>query len=144
LGHQVAKFQKMLFRNYVKIPKKGTYQTTLTMRGEEALSPHLKTLTLYVHIVVIAGSTIGFFFSLTALLPIQYVSDGAQNNPDAADAHFGFCYAGFGIVHLEAQNVHNMGPSVSGHHPSYLRKRWIRQRADKEKKKQAILLYCLQ
>jgi hypothetical protein len=29
-----------------------------------------------------------------------------------------------------------MGPSVSGHHPSYLRKRWIRQRADKEKKEE--------
>jgi hypothetical protein len=102
-GHQVAKFQsKNVVLKLGENSQKGyLYQTTLTMRGEEAFSPHFKTLTLYVHIVVIAGSTIGFFFSLTALLPIQYVSDGAQNNPDAADAHFGFCYAGFGIVHYK-------------------------------------------
>jgi len=89
----------------------------------------------------------GSFFSLTALLPIQYVSDGAQKHPDAAcTCTLWVLLCRFWDCPLQAQNLHNMGPSVSGHHPSYLRKRSIRQRADKGKKeKQAVLLYyCLQ
>jgi hypothetical protein len=48
------------------------------------------------------------------------------------------CITGHKVYNGQHQNV-------SGHHPSFLRKRWIGPKADKEKKKkQAALLYCLQ
>jgi hypothetical protein len=60
-------------------------------------------------------------------------------------------------VMLQAHNKPNIGldvcdkpetwfiwvQSVFGHHPSFLRKWWIRPRADRETKKQVVPLYCM-
>jgi hypothetical protein len=44
---------------------------------------------------------------------------------------------------LQTQNVHNMGPNCVWASTNFFKNGWIRPRADKEKKNQAVLLYCL-
>jgi hypothetical protein len=48
-----------------------------------------------------------FFFSHTTHLPVQDISGDAHTHLDAAQTHFGSCYALY--TSLQAQNVHNMG-----------------------------------
>jgi hypothetical protein len=65
--------------------------------------------------------------SLTALLPAPVVTGDAQTHHGAAHTHAGSCYAHMFLslkwacrkVQLQAQNMHNMGPSVFGHHPFF-------------------------
>jgi len=67
-------------------------------------------LSLYVHIVVIAG----LVFSQTALLPAQDVSSGAQTHLGAAHTHFGSCYACSGLV-MNSEPI--TSPKLAGHGP---------------------------
>jgi len=67
-------------------------------------------------------------FSLTALLPAQDVTGDAQTHLGAAHTHTRWvllCTCVLSLkwpcrkVPLQAQNMHNMGSSVSGHHPVF-------------------------
>ncbi len=73
------------------------------------------------------------FFSHTTHLHVQDISGDAHTHLDAAQTHFGSCYALY--TSLQVQNVHNMGTNcvwASSH--LFSRNRRIGPRADKENK----------
>ncbi len=73
------------------------------------------------------------FFSHTTHLHVQDISGDAHTHLDAAQTHFGSCYALY--TSLQVQNVHNMGPNcVWALSHLFLRKRRNGPRADKENK----------
>ncbi len=71
------------------------------------------------------------------------MSGGAQTHLGAAQTHFGLCYAQFRVWDYNghiAKDLHHMGTKcLWASSISLLKKRRIRARADKEKKKQAVV-----
>ncbi len=110
-------------------------------------------LTLYVHIVVTASNTkvlpAPFFFAPGCL------SAHPRCVWCCPDTSWCFPYTLWVLLSmfpacngpqspLQTQNVHNMGPNCVWASTIFFQKKgWIRPRADKEKKNQAVLLYCL-
>lgn len=84
-------------------------------------------------------------FSLTTYLPVQGVSGSVQTHFGTAHYTLWVMLCTFWVLnmHNRTQKVYNgQYRNVSGHHRSILRNRWIRPRAEFEKKKQAVFLYC--
>ncbi len=105
-------------------------------------------LTLYVHIVVTASNTkvlpASFFLPLVAFLPIQDVSGAALTHLGAPHTLFGSCYPCFLLVmdfgvHYKHKMCITWVQIVSERQQFFFKKGWIRPRADKEKKNQAVL-----
>jgi hypothetical protein len=85
-------------------------------------------------------------FSLATYLTGQGVSGSVQTHFGTAHYTLWVILCTFWVLnmHNTTQKVYNgQHQNVFGHHQSILRKRWIGPRAEIEKKKQAVFLYCL-
>jgi hypothetical protein len=91
-------------------------------------------------------------FSLTASLPAPDVTGDVQTHLGAAHYTCWVLLCTYVLslkwacrkVQLQAQNMHNMGPSVSGHDPFfYLKKRKVGQRG-RQGKQEMEAKYCQQ